>query len=347
MSDYSSKMQQIRNRYNPENDLLVEQRSFSDLSGVDREVAKYVKMAMARVDDAYTNKTIDSGNRVLSTLSAQPYQCSYRFQGSICTDTHIKGASDIDLLTITDKYSTTEKTRIEQIVNNQLNGYKSSDIQKFKRFLTDFSLYKGDIIKDLHELRMRNEGILTRAYPVNCDCSHGKSIKVHNSALNRDVDIVTASWHDSITYVLEKDEIYRGISIYNKETNSTEPYSYPFLSIDRINKRDSQVYGRLKKMIRFLKNVRTDSDKKIDLTSFEINSICFSIPVQDYLDMYYLDLVNLLWRKLYHLTNGTENPNDIVSVDGTERVFVKNPQRLSSLKILEQEVWNILQDLKK
>ncbi len=32
-------------------------------------------------------------------------------------------------------------------------------------------------------------------------------------------------------------------------------------------------------MIRFLKNVRSDSDVKIDLLSFEINAVCYLYPL--------------------------------------------------------------------
>ena len=75
---------------------------------------------------------------------------------------------------------------------------------------------------------------------------------------------------------MKEEEKYRGVAIYNKKTNSTEPSSCPFLAIENINNRSAVTNGRLKQMIRFLKNVRSDSDVKIELTSFEINAICYS-----------------------------------------------------------------------
>ena len=111
-----------------------------------------------------------------------------------------------------------------------------------------------------------------------CDISKPKSVKITNQNLHRDVDVVTSCWYDSFFYVLHgEDETNRAISIYNKETNTDKGPDYPFLSISRINNRSAASNGRLKRMIRFLKNVRSDSDKKIDLTSFEINAICYDI----------------------------------------------------------------------
>ena len=122
---------------------------------------------------------------------------------------------------------------------------------------------------------------------------------------------------------------------------------FPFLSIKRINDRSSETGGRLKKMIRFLKNVRTDSDKVIDLTSFEINAICYDIPVSYYQDAYYLDLVRILWLKLYRLCTNQSKADNLVSVDGTEYVFRDKPERLEQLKKLRNEVFTIYNELDK
>ena len=71
------------------------------------------------------------------------------------------------------------------------------------------------------------------------------------------MDIVIANWYDNVTAVLrDKDSDFRGIQVYNKELNSKGDPDYPFLSIKRINDRSSKTNGRLKKMIRFLKNIK-------------------------------------------------------------------------------------------
>lgn len=50
MSKYDSLISKIQNRYNPEQIREVSQKVFSDLSGIDKSIAKYIKMAMNEVD---------------------------------------------------------------------------------------------------------------------------------------------------------------------------------------------------------------------------------------------------------------------------------------------------------
>ena len=97
-------------------------------------------------------------------------------------------------------------------------------------------------------------------------------------------------------------------------------------------------------MIRFLKNVRTDSDKTIPLTSFEINAICYSIPVQDYAQKEYKELVHILWQTMFHLWYDGKQ-DGLKSVVGNEYVFKGKPEKLAALKVLEDEVYKISQDL--
>ena len=136
----------------------------------------------------------------------------------------------------------------------------------------------------------------------------------------------------------------RGIKIYNKSTGFSEGPDYPFLSISRINQRSSDTNGRLKRMIRFLKNVRTDSEKDIPLTSFEINAICYSIPVQDYAQKEYKELVYILWYTMFHLWNDGKQ-DELKSVVGDEYIFKDKPEKLAALKVLEDEVYKINKDL--
>ena len=99
-------------------------------------------------------------------------------------------------------------------------------------------------------------------------------------------------------------------------------------------------------MIRFLKNVKSDASVNIDLTSFDINAICYDINIEEYRNSYYLDLVRILWLKLYHLCQNESEANNLKSVDGTEYIFIYNPSKLENLKRLENEVWKIYNDIK-
>lgn len=347
MQNYSALIDRIDERYNPDRDRLVEQRVFSNLSDVDRDIAKYVKMSMSAVDDHYTAITKEAGNAVKSHLQAeqQSLGVSYRYQGSVMTDTHIRGASDIDLLTFTNKFVSTEISEIKKILEGTyvtISNY--FDMRKLRDYFDNFKQYNGNSLQDLRVLRASNERIMQKWYDI-CDIKKSKAVHIFNKNLKRDVDIVTACWLDRVQYVINTDEKLRGVCIYNKEIDITERPSCPFLAIDNINKRSANTNGRLKQMIRFLKNVRTDADTKIDLTSFEINAICYSIQTDTYKDMYYLDMVGMLWSYMYNLLNDEHRLLQIKSVDGTEYVFQKNHDRIAELKKLKDEVWQIYQKL--
>ena len=347
MNDYSNLIRRIEDRYNPDQNSIVEQRMFTNLSDVDRDIAKYVKMAMSAVDEHYTAVTKEAGERVKKHLAdgQQGMNITYRYQGSVMTNTHIRGASDIDLLTFTNKFESTEIQKVREILKEPYqSGYSYSDLAKLRNFNNSFTSYQGNYLQDLRDLRASNETIMRYWYDE-CDIHKAKAVHVFNKDLKRDVDIVTASWLDSVAYVLNSDERYRGVEIYNKKTNSTETPSYPFLAIDNINTRSFYTKGRLKQMIRFLKNVRTDADANIELTSFEINAICYSIPTERYSSMYYLDMVYLLWNYMYNLLNDEQRLLQLKSVDGTEYVFQKKRDRIAELRKLEDEVWRIYQGI--
>ena len=347
MADYSSRIRQINSRYNPDNNLLVEQRSFSTLSGIDGDLRKYIKLAMNEVDSDYTVKTIEAGNKAKAHLQAEQIGIDYRFQGSVMTQTHIKGASDIDLLTLTNKFVSTDILKMRNILNEVTSNYSYSARSRMQRYSDNFSRYVGNYMQDLRDLRQSNETILKKWYE-NCDIDKAKAVHIYNTDLRRDVDVVTSVWYDSIGYVVnDKDETYRGVAIYNKEKDCEEAPSFPFLAISNINTRSSLTGGRLKKMIRFLKNVRTDSDVNIDLSSFEINAVCYSIPVAEYSNIYYLDMVGMLWQKMYNLVENDSLAKQLPSVDGTEYVFIKKPEKLPELKKLKDEVWYIYDALRK
>ena len=319
--DYSQKLRQINNRYNPDSSVLVEQRMFSGESAYDKDVARYVMRAMKAVDDEYTKRTKAAGEVVKQHLRESLTNVSYEYQGSVMTDTHIRGASDIDLLVLCEKF-----------------------VGRLCQFDNSFSQYEGNSSQDMASLRTQIEKIMSRTYTI-CDTSKPKAVKITNQNLHRDVDIVTSSWFQSLDYVLDgMPENERGIKIYNKSTGLSEGPDYPFLSISRINQRSADTNGRLKRMIRFLKNVRTDSEKDIPLTSFEINAICYSIPVQDYVQKEYKDLVYILWHTMFHLWNDGKQ-DDLKSVVGNEYVFKDKPEKLAALKVLEDEVYKINKDL--
>lgn len=342
--NYNSRIDKLKSRYNPDKTQLFENRVSSETYGVIGDTQKYVRMAMMSVDADYTAKSKQAGEAAKEHLKRELSNVEYRFQGSVMTDTHIKGSSDIDLLVLCTKFNHTDIDRVRREINSA-NNLTYSQLSNLQSYNNRFSRYQGNCYEDLRQLRLDIERVMASHYTI-CDTSKPKSVKITNQNLHRDVDVVTSCWYDSYYYVVNgEDETNRAISIYNKETNTDKGPDYPFLSISRINNRSAATNGRLKRIIRFLKNVRSDSDKEIDLTSFEINAICYDIPKSEYQDKEYKDLVNIVWSKMYHLWKDGKT-DDLKSVVGNEYIFKSKPEKVEALKLLEDEVWKIYQDLK-
>ncbi len=341
--NYTSRIDNLKGRYNPDRMQLFENRAYSETLGLVADAQKYVRMAMMAVDDEYTQKTKEAGETAKRHLHENLQDVDFRYQGSVMTDTHIRGASDIDLLVLCTKFSHTDISRVRSELD-KIQDHTITELSNLRSFSNRFSSYSGNTNEDLRQLRRDIERIMLDKYEV-CDITKPKSVKIKNQHFHRDVDVVTSCWYDSYYYVLNgENERNRAISIYNKDTNTANGPDYPFLSISRINERNAVTQGRLKRMIRFLKNVRSDSDKAIDLSSFEINAICYSIDTKDYSNLDYKELVYLLWNVMYHLLiDGTAS--QLKSVVGDEKVFTSQ-EKIAALKLLENEVWNIYNDNK-
>ena len=84
--------------------------------------------------------------------------------------------------------------------------------------------------------------------------------------------------------------------------------------------------------------------KIFHLQSFEINAICYSIPVQDYAQKEYKELVYILWYTMFHLWNDGKQ-DELKSVVETNISLKISQKKLAALKVLEDEVYKINKDL--
>jgi len=263
------------------------------------------------------------------------------------TNTHIKGASDIDLLTICDKFYSWDICAVNKILNTPAERikYYPFQISKLEKEV-NVSSYSGIPEEALRKICLDSENILRNIY-TQIDTSKGKSIKIRNLSLKRDVDIVTASWYDNVSSILNDKGDYRGIQVYDKNENKRCPVDYPFLSIKRINERGSETNDRLKKMIRFLKNLKADSSQNIELSSFDINAICYDIDTAKYINQSYYELVYTIYLQLDSICKNKNHSDRIVSADGKEYIFRNNENKLSNLKKLMTELTTVFVDLYK
>lgn len=336
--NYRLLTESIRERINPDN--IAIQKSFSDeLSTLSySDILTFIRVAMKTVEPEYTQKSKDAGERVKEHLLKKLTDVTFKYQGSVMTNTHIKGHSDIDLLTICDKFYTYDSSNIKELLNTptRREKYRQTSIEKLEKEVNN-SGYSGNSLEDLKKLRLDSESILENVYDV-CDITHPIAIKITNLSLKRDVDIVIANWHDDITSIINDKGDYRGIQIYNKEKNQKGKADYPFISINKINERSAATNGRLKKMIRFLKNVKAISEHVIDLSSFDINAICFDIDPTKYQNLTIFELVPLLHAQMKSICTNSEHSDNLISVDGREYIFRGNSTKLNNVKSLLGEV---------
>ena len=343
--EYRRLVESVQNRQNPEN-FLLEKSIKDELSAISySDALTYVRLAMNAVDEKYTQRSKEAGERAKEHLKSSLEDVEYEYQGSVMTNTHIMGRSDIDLLVISSKFYSYARQRISEILESRTerDRFYPEQVEKLRSEYNG-PTYRGDALEDLRNLRLDSEDILENTYDV-CDTSGEKSIKITNKSLNRDVDIVISNWYDDVRTIIHGRDKNRGIQVYNKKKHEKGNPDYPFTSIDRINKRGSQTNGRLKKMIRFLKTVKADSEIDIDLSSFDFNAICYNIKVGDYTNLPYYGLVYILYEELRKICADTSYANDVVSVDGREYIFRYNMYKLENVRKMLSAVESIIEDL--
>ena len=343
--NYSQLTKNIMSRLNPEG-LILEKAFREEIGSISySNVLMFVRSAMKGVEPEYTKRSREAGDRVKEHLKTVLTDVIYKYQGSVMTDTHIRGYSDIDLLTISDRFYSWDSSRVKQILENydQRQRYREALIRKLE-YENDTSPYEGDSLEDLHWIRLTSERKMQEVY-IDHNISRPKAIKITNRNLKRDVDIVTANWYDDVMSIINDKGEYRGIQVYNKHEHKKGTANFPFLSIARINNRSSETNGRLKKMIRFLKHCKAESIYQIGLNSFDINAICYNIEPRIYKYLPFYGLVPVLYEQLKRICEDRSYADNILSVDGREYIFRYNLDKKANLKQLLTEVEGVYLDL--
>jgi len=222
---------------------------------------RYALGAMQAVDAAYTQKSKDEAERVAQQLrNGLSMAVQTRLQGSVPLDVHIRGVSDVDLLVLDDTFFTYDPLGPKA----QLGGY----------------IYPSPktSLGVLQALRSEAEILLRARFPAAMvNCTGSKCIALSGGSLARPVDVVPSHWHDTATYQHTLVEADRGVTILDKSV-PTPRENLPFTHINRINQRDNEVYGGLKKAIRLVKNIKSDAEIEIlvrKLPSFDIASLLY------------------------------------------------------------------------
>lgn len=342
--NYAQLTRAMEQRLNPGYIRLNEslRKELSAVSGSD--ILVFIRTAMMAVPEAYTRVSLQAGTQAKDDLGYLP-DTSFKYQGSVMTDTHIRGFSDIDLLVISEKFYSRDVQGMRRILESieASNRFRASSLQKMESE-SNRPVYSGNSTSDLKLLRHTCESRLSAAYDK-CDTGKPKCISIENNDLDRKVDVVISNWYDDIKSVINNKGDYRGIQVYNKSTDRSELPDYPFLSIARINQRGTETEDRLKKMIRFLKNLKANSNGAIKLSSFDINAICYDIKTSEYQFKKFYELVGVLYRQLDSLVKNKTHSDELTSVDDREYIFRYDSGKLENLKLLLSELRKVFVDI--
>lgn len=284
---------------------------------------KYALGAMQEVDDTYTKNTFKTGDRIknqLQKLEKEGYSLSFRYQGSVTNNTHIRSHSDIDLLLITETFYSLEPP---QKPNNPYGGNPSDE---------------------LYSLRLDAISLLENAFPgVTVDSSGAKSISLEGGSLSRKVDVVPSNWYNTVKYTELQDETYRGIMILDSHkmvrfTNT--PFYHNYL----LQLKDYASSNNFKKIVRLLKTLKADAEKEIKLSSYDLAAIPFHMENSKYIKSDTpLKLIENTLFYLMELCKDDNKRNNLYVPDQSRKIFEK--AELVDLQRLTLELGDLHSDI--
>lgn len=345
--NYSELVKRVRQSSNP-NDYSYNKIFLNESVDVPYgDVNEYVKLAMWGVPKEYTDMSKAAAEMVIKTLEKNHgSEVEFRYQGSVETNTHIWNENDVDLVQITSKSSIVDTPGLNKALTTEVHKFSAEEKRNLQSHLDNFSMYQGDQDSDLRQLRLKSERILVDTYN-DVDIKKSKAICVKMQKPKRNIDVVTATYYKPVPFMSSNQYHKKGIQVYDKDTDSKLPAEYPFWSIRLINDRNLATGRRFKKIIRFFKNVKYDCGvqlgRKLTVSSFDINAICYNIRTSSYDYLHYLQLVGILSIELNKLVNDSSYRNSLKSIDGQEYIFFnKGTDKVVDLGILRDAVDDVL-----
>jgi hypothetical protein len=295
---------------------------------------RYTLGAMQEVDADDTRLSLETAERVGKqldeALAAAGNPVKFMLQGSVPLNVHIRGVSDVDLLTLDADFITYAIAgRLSQ------QGLYTSPTAKTS-------------VGVLSTIRTHAVRTLRDKYPAaDVDISGSKAIKISGGSLARPVDVVPSHWFDNMRYQETRNPDDRGVTILDNRKMQTID-NLPFLHIALVNAADQETLGGLKKAIRLAKNVRSDAEHTIDLPSFDIAALMYhanKIALQaGYI--YELNILAETQRHLDFLYNNKEYAKTLKTPDGS-RCILDTEAKFGALTSLSVEMDDLLRQVGK
>lgn len=288
------------------------------------KATKYALGSMQEVDPRSTEISYEEAKKVENALCERLPKHSlwpvFRLQGSVPLNIHIRGVSDVDLLEIHGRYFT----------------YSTAGVAA--------GTYGGvgtgiSVVQEVLNMRsISEEELRTHFWGATVDTTNAKSIQLSDGAFRRKVDVVPSHWFDSADYQLQKNEIFRGVTVVDKFTKETTD-NFPFLFAHHINQKALATKDGAKMAIRLLKNIKSDSDDEIALSSYDIASLMFHCPDNQITRHVARDLSILSGAEnwLSSLCGARQFAEDLMTPDRTRRILDK-AEKWDGLGILSKNL---------
>lgn len=296
---------------------------------------KYALGAMQEVGPDYTRIGIEEATRVGKQLEnglrAHDIGVQFALQGSVPLNIHIRGVSDVDLLTLDNGFFTYDQGGASQHLYTNPVSYTPQD--------------------KLRDLRLKSEVVLTNAYPAaNVDKSGSKAIKISGGSLRRAIDVVPSHWHNTTDYQTTGQQHDRGVKVYNKSDHSTF-MNMPFRHIKIITDKDLATQYGLKKTIRLCKNVKADAEadgKKVAISSYEIASLMWHCNNANLAHSSYfeLSLLAVTQQHLDYLARNAAFAMSLMTPDRTRKI-IDNNDKMNGLVSLSVEIDDLAEEVAK
>lgn len=303
----------------------------------DKPNTRYALGSMQEVGTDYTRISVETaqrvGNQLNDGLTKAGFSVDFRLQGSVPLNVHIRGVSDVDLLTLDLGFYTYDTTG-----SRSRTGFYTSPTSRTS-------------IEVLKALRTEAEAILkARFWAAEVDTSGGKAISISGGSLARPVDVVPSHWHDNADYQSSGQERDRSVTILDQKVPRTID-NRPFLHIYRVHGRDVQANGGLKKAIRLCKNVKNDAieeGKNIVFPSFDIAATMYhaNLTALGSSQVYELAVLAETQRFLDELYHNPDTAKALTVPDGSRRIF-DTDQKYEGLKALSVEMDDLAREVAK
>jgi hypothetical protein len=269
---------------------------------------QYALVAMQEVDARYTAISYREAERVAKQLDSGLLKrgkvVSVELQGSLPLNVHLRRVSDVDML---------------------VWPWNFFVYDAFGVAASAYSVSSSNAISEIIQLRSESCAVIKSAFPAaKVDDSGAKCITVSEGSLLRDIDIVPSVLYKTAAYQRTNDDSERGVQIYDKNSYNIIT-NYPFKVRSLINAKDDRTGGGCKKAIRLLKNMKEDSDSDIELSSFNIMSLVYSMNDSDLIHSIYFEgkIISSVQQWLFHLVANENILKSLNTVDGSRKIIEK------------------------